>query len=287
MALGLGEKFEEIEDMYAAANDILGNLVKVTPSSKVVGDLALHLVATGVDPAEFAAQPGTFDIPESVIGFLAGELGDPPGGWREPFRTMALEGRVIKTVDETLTDRDKDGLATEPRTTLNRLLFPGPTADFEAARSEYGDISKIPTEAFWYGLRAETETEIELEPGKLLIFGLEAIGDADERGLRSVMGTINGQLRPTTVRDRSVNATIASAERADPGNADHIAIPFAGVVNPTVAEGDSIAAGQIVATIEAMKMEAAITVSRAGTVKRLVISKPSQAEGGDLLLELG
>ena len=96
IALGLGEKFEQIEDMYAAANDILGNIVKVTPSSKVVGDLALHLVAVGADPKEFEENPGKFDIPDSVIGFLSGELGDPPGGWPEPFRKKALDGRTWK-----------------------------------------------------------------------------------------------------------------------------------------------------------------------------------------------
>ncbi|MEJ7757185.1 MAG: hypothetical protein WKF83_13595 [Nocardioidaceae bacterium] len=94
IALGLGEKFEQIEDMYAAADDILGNIIKVTPSSKVVGDLALHLVAVGADPVDFAEDPGRFDVPDSVIGFLSGELGDPPGGWPEPFRAKALEGRA-------------------------------------------------------------------------------------------------------------------------------------------------------------------------------------------------
>ena len=286
IALGLGEKFEQIEDMYAAANAILGNLVKVTPSSKVVGDLALHLVAVGADPAEFAAEPGDFDIPESVIGFLAGELGDPPGGWPEPFRTKALKGRTIKPVDETLTPEDFAGLAAKPRETLNRLLFPGPTRDFEQARQDYGDISLLPTQAFWYGLRADADTEVEYEAGKLLLFGLEAVGEADERGLRTVMGTINGQLRPTVVRDRSVDVTVAQTEKADMANPGHIAVPFAGVVNPLVAEGDTIAAGQTVATIEAMKMEASITSPKAGVVKKMLIPATRQCEGGDLLLVL-
>ena len=145
IALGLGEKFEQIEDMYAAANDILGNIVKVTPSSKVVGDLALHLVAVGADPAEFAENPGKFDIPDSVIGFLNGELGDPPGGWPEPFRTKALEGRSWKPPAEELTDEQREGLRTHPRRTLNELLFPGPTKEFAEVREKYGDVSVLPT----------------------------------------------------------------------------------------------------------------------------------------------
>src|SRR6202000_202399 len=115
IALGLGEKFEQIEDMYAAANDILGNIVKVTPSSKVVGDLALHLVAVGADPRDFAENPGKDDIPESVIGFLSGELGDPPGGWPEPFRTRALAGRSARVLDTELTGPQREGLRTDPR----------------------------------------------------------------------------------------------------------------------------------------------------------------------------
>ncbi|WP_332643020.1 pyruvate carboxylase [Aeromicrobium sp.] len=286
IALGLGEKFEQIEDMYAAANDILGNIVKVTPSSKVVGDLALHLVAVGADPKAFADDPASFDIPESVIGFLSGELGDPPGGWPEPFRTKALEGRKTKVRITELDDEDRDGLKVDRRHTLNRLLFPGPTEDFDSARQQYGDLSVVPTRAFFYGLRTDKETEVEISEGNLLLFGVEAIGEADERGIRNVLGTINGQLRPIEVRDRSVDSKVASSEKADAGNAQHIAVPFAGVVSPSVAEGDKIEAGQTVATIEAMKMEAAITSPKAGTVARLVITDTRQAEGGDLLLVL-
>ena len=111
IALGLGEKFEQVEAMYAAANDMLGHIPKVTPSSKVVGDLALALVGLGADPAEFAENPAKFDIPDSVIGFLSGELGDPPGGWPEPFRTKALEGRSWKPSASELTAEQSSALA--------------------------------------------------------------------------------------------------------------------------------------------------------------------------------
>src|SRR5688572_20489712 len=187
IALGLGEKFEQIEDMYAAANDILGNIVKVTPSSKVVGDLALHLVAVGADPAEFADNPAKFDIPDSVIGFLNGELGDPPGGWPEPFRSKALKGRTWKAPAEDLDDGARDGLAASRRRTLNELLFPAPTAAFAESREKYGDTSVLPTIDYLYGLRAGEEHVVELQEGKRLIFGLQSVSAADERGIRSVM----------------------------------------------------------------------------------------------------
>src|SRR4029079_6947297 len=119
IALGLGDQFEEVEDMYAAANRILGNIVKVTPTSKVVGDLALALVGVKADPADFEANPTRYDIPDSVIGFLSGELGDPPGGWPEPFRTKALQGRTARTRVSELGEQDREDLKASPRHTLN------------------------------------------------------------------------------------------------------------------------------------------------------------------------
>jgi pyruvate carboxylase len=286
ITLGLGEKFEQIEDMYAAANRILGGIVKVTPSSKVVGDLALHLVAVGADPEEFAAEPERFDIPDSVIGFLRGELGDPPGGWPEPFRSRALQGRTSPPPEVVLTESQRAGLAENRRTTLNELLFPGPTRDFVESRERFGDTSVLPTRDWLYGLRAGDEHEIPLEPGKTLLLGLEAIGEPDERGYRNVMCTINGQLRPITVRDRSIHVDAPIQEKADPDNPSHVAAPFQGVATVVVSEGDPVEAGQVVATIEAMKMEASITAPAAGTVSRVVVTRPQSVEGGDLLLLL-
>ena len=286
IALGLGEKFEQIEDMYAAANDILGNIVKVTPSSKVVGDLALHLVAVGADPKEFEAEPGKFDVPDSVIGFLNGDLGDPPGGWPEPFRTKALEGRQLKPVVAELDDEQRRGLAEDRRGTLNTLLFPGPTKEFRESREKYGDVSVLPTRDYLYGLRAGEEHQVELQEGKRLIFGLQAISEPDERGIRTVLCTINGQLRPVNVRDRSVESDAPSAERADPSNPGHVAAPFDGVVSVVVEPGDTVEAGATVATIEAMKMEASITAPVSGTVERVALSGTQQVDGGDLVLVL-
>jgi len=287
IALGLGEKFEQIEDMYAAANDILGNIVKVTPSSKVVGDLALHLVAVGADPAEFAEDPAKFDIPDSVIGFLNGELGDPPGGWPEPFRTKALEGRTWKAPAEKLTDEQAEGLRTARRRTLNELLFPGPNREFTEARETYGDVSVLSTMDYLYGLRHGEEHAVEIAEGKTLILGVQAISEPDERGYRTVMATINGQLRPISVRDRSVASEVAAAEKADPGKPGEVAAPFQGVVTIVVAEGDQVAAGDTVATIEAMKMEASITAPIAGAVQRIALGATQAVEGGDLVLVLG
>ncbi|MBW0105086.1 pyruvate carboxylase [Pseudonocardia sp. KRD291] len=292
IALGLGDRFELIEDCYAAADGMLGRLVKVTPSSKVVGDLALHLVGAGVEPADFEKDPASFDVPDSVIGFLRGELGAPPAGWPEPFRTRALEGRSPEKESAVLSIEDRRGLMSGQdggaarRATLNRLLFPGPTSDFESHRESFGDTSVLSTKDFFYGLEEDLEHTVRLGQGVSLLIELEAVSEPDERGYRTLLTTLNGQLRPVSVRDQSVTTDVKAAEKADKGNDAHVAAPFAGVVTLQVDEGAKVESGQTVATIEAMKMEASITAHRSGTVSRLAIGEVQQVEGGDLLVEL-
>ncbi|HEV7579154.1 MAG TPA: pyruvate carboxylase [Mycobacterium sp.] len=289
IALGLGDRFEQVEDAYAGADRVLGRLIKVTPSSKVVGDLALALVGAGVSADEFASDPARLDIPESVLGFLRGELGDPAGGWPEPLRSAALAGRAPAKPVEQLTAEDEAVLALsgpKRQATLNRLLFPGPTKEFEEHREIYGDTSHLSANQFFYGLRQGEEHRVKLERGVDLLIGLEAISEPDERGMRTVMCIINGQLRPVLVRDRSIASTVPTAEKAERSNPDHIAAPFAGVVTVSVAEGDRVSAGQTVATIEAMKMEAPITAPKDATVARVAVSSTAQVEGGDLLVVL-
>ncbi|MFB9165641.1 pyruvate carboxylase [Arthrobacter psychrochitiniphilus] len=287
IALGLGERFEEIEDMYTAADRILGHLVKVTPSSKVVGDLALHLVGIKADPADFEENPQNYDIPDSVVGFLGGELGTPPGGWPEPFRTKALQGRTVVERMGTLTADDSAQLAGDSatrRAALNRLLFAGPTKDFEEIRKSYGDISVLDTRDYLYGLRRGVEHVMALGKGVRLIAELETVSEPDEKGMRTVMAKLNGQSRPVVVRDRSIESTVKAAEKAEESVAGQVAAPFAGAVSLKVAVGDVVEAGATVATIEAMKMEASITTPVGGTVSRLAVSGISQVQGGDLLV---
>jgi len=287
IALGLGDRFESIEDMYAAANKILGNIVKVTPSSKVVGDLALALVGANADPADFEANPTGYDIPDSVIGFLNGELGDPPGGWPEPFRTKALKGRKTRPQISELSPEDAAALAVAPRNTLNHLLFPGPSKEFASFQESYSDLSVLGTAEFLHGLEVGTEHEVDLERGKRLLLGVQSVSDPDERGLRTVMCTVNGQLRPVQVRDESIAAEVPQAEKADASQPGQVAAPFAGVVSLAVEVGQDINAGGVIATIEAMKMEASITTPVGGTIQRLAITAQQQVEGGDLLVVVG
>ena len=289
IALGLADDFERIEDMYAAADRILGRIPKVTPSSKVVGDLALHLAAVDADPADFAEHPERYDIPDSVVGFLAGELGELPGGWPEPFRSRVLAGRAVEVGVAPLEDADAAALAgtsRERRRALNRLLFPQPTRQFESAREQYGDLSVLETADYLYGLEAGEEHAIDLERGVRLYVALEAIGEADDKGVRTVMLRVNGQLRQVFVKDDRVAVSAPAAEKADRTNPGHVAAPFSGTVTVKAREGDAVEAGEPIATIEAMKMEAAITAPVAGTVQRVALAGTRQVEAGDLIVTI-
>jgi len=286
-ALGLANDFELVENMYAEANRILGRIPKVTPSSKVVGDLALYLAAVHADTSDFERNPHNYDVPDSVVGFLAGELGDLPGGWPEPFRTRVLEGKRGRAPGEPLSAEDRcalEGDSVARRDALNRLLFPEPTKIFHAVRSAYGDLVAIDTMDYLYGLSFGTEHVVEIDRGVRLFVNLEAIGEVDDKGMRTVMTTVNGQLRLVFVRDKNVVAPSKSAEKSNPQDPGQVGAPFSGVVTLRVHIGDTVSAGQSIATIEAMKMEAAITTPIEGVVARLAIPITQQVEAGDLLV---
>ena len=288
VALGLGHRFEEVERLYAACNEILGRPIKVTPSSKVVGDLALHLVASGVTPEQLRDEPGSIDLPDSVVGFLHGELGTPPAGFPEPFRSNAIEGRSWSPHQEELLPADAEALQGEQcRATLNRLLFPGPSASQADQRARYGDLAVLPSPLFWYGLDVhEDEASIGLGRGVRVLLSLRSVGEANDQGVRRVSFVVNGQTRAIDTRDRSIASDRPEAERVDPSRPGQVGAPFRGVVTPTVNVGDEVAGGDSVALIEAMKMESTISAPIDGTVERIAITAGASLEGGDLILEI-
>src|SRR6185437_874843 len=187
---------------------------------------------------------------DSVVGFMAGELGELPGGWPEPFRTKVLAGKTIKVGVEDLPAADAEALlgsSAERRATLNRLLFPAPTRIYEQIRELFGDLSVVDSVDYLYGLSPVEEHVIEFSKGVRLYIGLEAIGEADDKGMRTVMTTLNGQLRPVFVRDRSIVVETKAAEKADSAKPGQVAAPFSGVVTLQVGVGDPVAVGQAVA----------------------------------------
>src|SRR5215211_4612321 len=285
-ALGLGHRFEEVEQAYSRADALLGGIVKVTPTSKVVGDLALFAVSAGVDWTELRERPERFDLPASVLGFLRGDLGEPAGGFPEPFRSAALRARPAQRPRGAEPEHDHrlGELGPERRIALSEHLFPGPFRDQQEARRQYGDLSALPTRAFLYGLSEHDELEVDLEPGVRLVVELEAVSEPDARGMRTVLARLNGQLRPLDVRDNSIEVQSVAVERADPGEPGHIAAPMTGVVTLAVEVGATLHAGTPVAMIEAMKMESTITAPLAGKVARVVAATGARVEQGDLIL---
>jgi len=288
VALGIGDRFEDVERLYAACDRLLGRPIKVTPSSKVIGDLALHLVAAGVSVETLAAEPASVDLPDSVVGFLRGELGTPEAGFPEPFRTQALEGRTVVEPASELSASQVAALESPAvRATLNRLLFPGPASSQAEISERYGDLSVLPTRLFLYGLEeGDDELAIGLEQGVRVLVELEAIGEANDEGLRLVVFRLNGQLRPIEAVDRAVATTQPESEQADPKNQGHIAAPFRGVAHVAVTVGQNVMSGQAVANIEAMKLDSSISTPIDGTVERVVIGPATVVEPGDLLLEI-
>ena len=277
IALGLGEKFEQVEDMYAAANDILGNIVKVTPSSKVVGDLALHLVAVGADPRGVRGGPGPLRHPR---------LGDrlPLRRARRPARRLAraVPHQGARGPHVEAAGRRADRRAARRASPADAARAPSTSCSSPARpRSSTSRGRRTATSRccrridYLYGLRAGEEHVVDLDEGKTLLIGLQAIGEPDERGIRTVMCT---HQRPAPPDQRSATATSPPRSRPrrrpTPRNGGHVAAPFDGVVTVGVAEGDTVEAGQTVATIEAMKMEASITAPRAGTVERVAVRAP-------------
>ncbi|MGA3362183.1 MAG: pyruvate carboxylase [Solirubrobacteraceae bacterium] len=288
-AIGVGDRFEEVEAAYERANALLGHIIKVTPTSKVVGDLAIFAVSAGIDLDELEREPERFDLPESVLDFLRGALGRPPAGFPQPFTERALSGRPkppppAPAAPETLAALQRPGR--DRQLALAELMFPGPLRDYLAARERHGDVSLLPTSAFFYGLRENEALPVDLAPGVRVIFELEAIGEADESGMRNVMARVNGQLRPIDVRDRSIERAAAEIERADPSNPGHVAAPVIGAVIIQVSAGAEVKAGEPIAVIEAMKMESTITAPISGRVERVAIASGTRVERGDLLLVL-
>ncbi len=286
-ALGIGERFGDVLEAYHDASLLLGRPVKVTPSSKVVGDLAVWMTAAGVSTEDLLDDPAKFDLPASVIAFLQGQLGVPEGGFLEPFTSQVLAGKP-PLADPTFNVDDLAALShpDQRRAALTRLMLPAEAAAFAVARKQYGDVSVLPTYAYLYGLQPGSTQVIEIAAGQQMFVELDAIGDVDETGRRSVHLRANGQPVVLRVIDEHAPSTIIVRPKAEPGNPAHLAASVPGVISVLVKQGDEVRAGDRVAIIEAMKMESAVTAGIAGVVDVVHVQDKSQVEPGDLVVTL-
>ncbi|MEM1263041.1 MAG: pyruvate carboxylase [Pseudomonadota bacterium] len=296
-SLGIGRRWHEVARAYADVNMAFGDIVKVTPSSKVVGDMALMMVTSGID-IDAVTDPDT-DIawPQSVVSLFAGELGQPPGGFPPALSRKVLGDRQPRTdrpgqhlaavdLEATRESLSQRGQPVSDTTLASHLMYPKVHAEFSRQRERFGDVSLLPTHVYFYGMTAGEELTLTMADGRPVVITYLTITDPDEQGFRRAFFEVNGQPSSVRVQDRHLAPAEKSHERADPANADHVAAPMPGlVVTVAVEPGQAVQRGDTLLTLEAMKMETAITAERDGNVGRVVASVGMQVEAKDLLVE--
>lgn len=300
-SLGLETRWHEVAQAYADANQMFGDIVKVTPSSKVVGDMALMMVSQDMTVADVENPAKDLSFPDSVISMLKGDLGQPPGGWPEGLQKKALKGDAPYTVrpGSLLEDADLDAERKDIETKLEReiseyefasyLMYPKVFTDYAEAAEMYGPVSTLPTPAYFYGLPVGDELFVEIEHGKTLVVLNQAIGATDEKGMVTVFFELNGQPRRVKVPDRAHGAAGAAARRkAETGNAAHVGAPMPGVISTVaVAAGQDVKAGDVLVSIEAMKMETALHADKDGKIAEVLVKAGDQIDAKDLLVVYG
>jgi pyruvate carboxylase len=297
-SLGLETRWHEVAQAYADANQMFGDIVKVTPSSKVVGDMALVMVSQDLTVADVENPAKDIAFPESVISMLKGDLGQPPSGWPEALQKKALKGEKAYT-DRPGSLLEAADLAAERlaiETKLERtvsdhefasyLMYPKVFTDYALAADLYGPVSVLPTPAYFYGLASGEELFVDIEKGKTLVILNQAMGTADEKGMVTVFFELNGQPRRIKVPDRAHGATASAVRRkAELGNMAHVGAPMPGVVSTVaVSAGQAVKAGDVLLSIEAMKMETALHAEKDGTVSEVLVKTGSQIDAKDLLI---
>ncbi len=299
-SMGLHGRWDEVRRMYAAVNQMFGDIVKVTPTSKVVGDMALFIVSNNLTPDEVLASKRTLAFPESVVEFFEGRLGQPPGGFPPLLQKRVLGNRTPMTgrpgaslppVDLNAARNDLEAQirrhASNPDL-LSYLLYPRVFPELAEHEEKYSDTSVLPTPTFFYGMEPGEEIGVEIEPGKTLIIKFLTIGDPHPDGTRQVFFELNGQPREVLVIDRSLAAKGQAHPKAEPDNPNHVASPMPGlIVHVAVAPGDNVEKEQKLFTLEAMKMETTVYAARSGFVADVLVQPGTQVEAGDLLLRFG
>ncbi len=299
-SLGLETRWHDVAQAYHDANLMFGDIVKVTPSSKVVGDMALMMVSQGLSVDDVTDPKKDVAFPDSVVQLMRGDLGQSPGGWPREIQKKVLKGEKPITVrpgsllkDDDLEARRKEVAEKAEREISDAdlasyLMYPKVFTDFVKAQETYGPTSVLPTPVYFYGLDAGDEILVELEPGKTLVLRCQAIGETDERGEVKVFFELNGQPRNVKVPDRAHGAGAAAARRkAEDGNAAHIGAPMPGVISTVaIKAGQSVTAGDVLVSIEAMKMETALHAERDGKVAEVLVTPGNQIDAKDLLVVL-
>ena len=299
-SMGMEEKWHDIAETYADVNQMFGDIVKVTPSSKVVGDMALMMVAQNLSRDDVENPKTDVAFPESVVDMLRGNLGQPPGGFPKHLVKKALKGekpnldrpgKNLEPIDlektrQELSDK-LDGMRIDDEDLNGYLMYPKVFLDYMERHLTYGPVRTLPTKTFFYGMNSGDEISLEIDPGKTLEIRMQAIGETDENGEVKVFFELNGQPRVIRVPNRLVTSETTLRPKADPSNSNHIGAPMPGVISTvSVNEGQTVKKGDLLLTIEAMKMETGIHVERDAKIKAVHVKPATQIDAKDLIIEL-
>ena len=297
-SLGLEERWHEVAQTYADVNQMFGDIVKVTPSSKVVGDMALMMVSQNLTRAQVEDPSVDVVFPDSVVDMMKGSLGQPPGGWPKAIQTKILKGekpnlerpgKSLPPVDLDATHAELtsllEGKAVDGEDLNGYLMYPKVFLDYMGRHRTYGPVRTLPTKTFFYGMQPGEEIAAEIDPGKTLEIRMQAVADMNEDGEVKVFFELNGQPRTIRVMNRLAAAEKVQRPKAEIGNTDHIGAPMPGVVaTVAITAGQKVKEGDLLLTIEAMKMETGIHADRDATVKSVHVSVGSQIDAKDLLI---
>ena len=297
--MGLGHRWQEIAHTYADVNQVFGDIIKVTPSSKVVGDLTMLLVTQDLKAKDLLTNTAKIDFPESVIDMLMGGLGQPDGGWPKDIQKAVLGNKAPYTVrpGELAAPIDLEETRAELATVLGRsasdddlyshLMYPQVFADYQSTLTDFDRLTVLPTPAFFYGMAIGEEIHVDIAPGKTLFIKLLSIGEPNDEGSRTVFYELNGMPRETTVIDKALGKEAASNQKADSSNDKHIAAPLPGMISEVAVQaGDQVEEGDKLVVLEAMKMLTTVSAPAAGVVKEVSLQKGKQADTNDLLIVL-
>ncbi|MGB8622242.1 MAG: pyruvate carboxylase, partial [Paracoccaceae bacterium] len=299
-SLGLEDRWHEVAQMYADVNHMFGDIVKVTPSSKVVGDMALMMVSQGLTRAQVEDPKHDVSFPDSVIDMMRGNLGQPPGGFPKKMLKKVLKseppnlerpGKHLEPVDLDATRKEVveklEGVEIDEEDLNGYLMYPKVFLDYARRHEQYGPVRTLPTHSFFYGMEPGDEISVEIDPGKTLEIRMQAQGETNEDGDAKVFFELNGQPRVIRVTDRKAKATVAKRPKAEIGNANHVGAPMPGVVASVAATaGSKVKKGDLLLTIEAMKMETGIHAEHDAVIKSVHVTPGAQIDAKDLLVEL-
>lgn len=298
-AVGLSDKWDEVKQMYRKVNMMFGDIVKVTPSSKVVGDMALFMVQNQLTEEDLYEKGDTLSFPDSVVSFFEGQLGQPVGGFPEKLQKIILKGRPAITVrpgqlapavdfEKVRSElAEKVGFTPKDEQVLSYLMYPQVFLDYCKAYDQFGEVKLLDTPTFFYGMRLGEKINVEIEKGKVLIIRLDEIGEADEEGNRILFFNLNGQRREIVVNDKSIQSTIVHRKKAEPTDKNQYGATMSGsVLQVLVKKGDHVKKGDVLMITEAMKMETAIEARFDGVVDHLYVHPGETIQSGDLLIEL-